>query len=95
LLCSFVWQHGKLIDWKNVKYIPFIDKITDLYNTVKGINTKVKEVDPLTGIDSSTFFNQTHRALEEIRRTLTLVQIGIAWVIPIDILKRTLDFQLN
>jgi hypothetical protein len=51
LLCSFVWQHGKLIDWKNVKYIPFIDKITDLHNTVKGINTKVKEVDPLTGID--------------------------------------------
>lgn len=51
--------------------------------------------DPLTGFDWGKFFNQIHRALEEISHALTLVQIGIGWVVPIDILKRELDFQLT
>ena len=39
--------------------------------------------------------DHTHRAIEEISHALRLVQIGIGWVIPIDILKRDLNFQLT
>ena len=33
-------QTGNLIGILTMKYIPFKDKITELYNSVKGINTK-------------------------------------------------------
>ena len=86
-------ETGDLIGILTMRYIPFIEKINELYNTVKGINTKVKEVDPLTGINWSKFFNQTHRALEEISHALMLVQIGIGWVVPIYILNRQFIFK--
>jgi S1-C subfamily serine protease len=86
-------ETGDLIGILTMRYIPFIEKINELYNTVKGINRKVKEVDPLTGINWSKFFNQTHRVLEEISHALMLVQIGIGWVVPIDILNREFIFK--
>lgn len=36
-------ETGDLIGILTMKYIPFIDKITDLYNTVKGINQKSRK----------------------------------------------------
>jgi S1-C subfamily serine protease len=86
-------ETGDLLGILTMRYIPFIDKINELYNTVKGINTPVKELDTFTGIDWGVFFNNTHRALEETSHALTLVQIGIGWVIPIDVLNREFVFK--
>jgi S1-C subfamily serine protease len=88
-------ETGDLIGILTMKYIPFKDKITELYNTVKGIHTPIKQVDTFTGIDWGALYNKTHRALEEISQALMLVQTGIGWVIPIDTLKRELNFQSN
>lgn len=79
---------GDLIGILTMKYIPFIDTIKEIHNAVKGMKTPVREMDTFTGIDWGAFFNNTHMALKEISYALTLVQIGIGWVIPIDILNR-------
>jgi S1-C subfamily serine protease len=84
----FDTETSELIGILTMKYIPFLDTIEKLHDTVTKIRTNIKQPDSLTGIDLGKFFNTTHVSLQEISHALTLVQIGIGWVIPIDILNR-------
>jgi len=82
----FQTSTGNLIGILTMKYIPFLDTIEELHDIVKKIHTTTKEQDSLTGIRWSEFFNNTYESFQKISYALMLVQIGIGWVIPIDIL---------
>ena len=77
---------GKLIGIVSMKYIPFLERVSEMQRFVKGLPKapswgKVG----IMGIDFGELYNYINQGFGTVLAALKLVQVGIGWAIPIDV----------
>jgi S1-C subfamily serine protease len=77
---------GKVIGLVTMKYIPFMSSVDELARFVRSLPTAQQGV-AIMGIDFGAFFNYVKEGFERVSDALMMVQVGLAWVIPTDMLR--------
>lgn len=75
---------GKVVGIVTAKYIPFLTEVDELRQFIKTIpQAPSNHGVSIMGINIGPFFNFVNESVKRISNSLMLVQVGIGWVIPI------------
>jgi S1-C subfamily serine protease len=75
---------GRVIGIVTAKYIPFLTDVDELRNFLKNVpQAPSNQGVSIMGINIGPFFNFVNESIRRISGSLMLVQVGIGWVIPI------------
>lgn len=80
-------ESGEVIGIVTLKYIPFLSSVEELQAFVRSIPPAPESVEVvISSVAWGRFFNYVNEAISRIANALMLVQVGIGWVIPADLL---------
>lgn len=75
---------GKVLGIVTAKYIPFLTEVDELRKFLKNVpQAPSNQGVSIMGINIGPFFNFVNESVRRISGSLMLVQVGIGWVIPI------------
>lgn len=75
---------GRIIGIVTMKYIPFMSSIDELQKFVNELPSAPRGL-VIAGIDFGAFFNYVGEGFKRVTEALMLVQVGLAWVLPIEL----------
>ncbi|MCW3976821.1 MAG: serine protease [Candidatus Bathyarchaeota archaeon] len=85
-------ETGRIVGVVSLKYIPFLASVKELQEYIERVPIAPSGVASLSGIDIGLFFNYVNESIRRLSKALMLVQVGIGWVIPSDLLLQHLQF---
>lgn len=83
-------ETGRIVGVVSLKYIPFLASVKELQEYIERVPLAPSGVARLGGIDIGLFFNYVNESIRRLSKALMLVQVGIGWVIPSDLLLKHL-----
>lgn len=84
-------ETGRIVGVVSMKYIPFLSSVRELQRFTRTLPTAPTGGIRLGGIDWGAFFNYINESFRRLSNALMLVQVGIGWVIPSDLLLQHLQ----
>lgn len=73
---------GEVAGIVTLKYIPFLEAISELHEFVKSLPL-IPEGVIISGVKVGPFVNYVNEGIKRMTNALDIVQVGIGWVIPI------------